>query len=283
MSPIGPMELTYPGQQTSPPMYHTTDITGTLIVLGSGTSVGVPALGCGCPVCTSDDPRNSRLRSSVILGLPQGNLLIDTTPDLRTQLLREKIGIVHAVAYTHYHADHLFGLDDVRLFPLYLGHPLPLYCDDEVEARIRNSFDYAFTGLEPTHIGATPQLTFSRIGTAPFEVLGARVTPIPLVHGRFRVLGFRVGNVAYCTDTNGIPETSWPLLSGLDTLILDALRNRPHPTHFSLEEAIEAARRIGARQTYFTHMAHELDHAQTEAALPPGMTLAYDGLRIPLT
>ncbi|MCE9552722.1 MAG: MBL fold metallo-hydrolase [Planctomycetes bacterium] len=263
-------------------MYHTTDITGELIVLGSGTSVGVPALGCGCPVCTSSDPRNRRLRSSVILGLPEGNLLIDTTPDLRTQLLREKIGIVHAVAFTHSHADHLFGLDDVRLFPLYLGHAMPLYCQADVEDQIRRSFDYAFTDLEPTHVGSVPQLSFVRIGDGPFEVLGARVIPIPLTHGRFNVLGFRVGNVAYCTDTNGIPAASWPLLEGLDTLILDALRLRPHPTHFSLDEAIEAARRIGARQTYFTHMTHDLEHAETEAALPPGMALAYDGLHVPL-
>ena len=263
-------------------MYHTTDITGELIVLGSGTSVGVPSVGCGCPVCTSDDPRNRRLRSSVILGLPEGNLLIDTAPDLRTQLLREKIGIVHAVAFTHSHADHLFGLDDVRLFPLYLGHPMPLYCRADVENQIRRSFDYAFTGLEPTHVGSVPQLSFVRIDDVPFEVLGMRVIPIPLIHGRFNVLGFRVGNVAYCTDTNGIPAASWPLLTGLDTLILDALRPRPHPTHFSLDEAIEAARRIGARQTYFTHVAHDLDHAETEASLPPGMALAYDGLRVPL-
>lgn len=263
-------------------MYRTIDITGELIVLGSGTSVGVPALGCGCPVCTSDDPRNRRLRSSVILGLPEGNLLIDTTPDLRTQLLREKIGIVHAVAFTHSHADHLFGLDDMRLFPLYLGHAMPLYCQADVEDQIRRSFDYAFTGLEPTHVGSVPQLAFVRIGDVPFSLLGARVTPIPLTHGRFNVLGFRVGNVAYCTDTNGIPAASWPLLEGLDTLILDALRSRPHPTHFSLGEAIDVALRIGARQTYFTHMTHELDHAQTEAKLPPGMGLAYDGLRVPL-
>jgi len=263
-------------------MYHTTDITGQLVVLGSGTSVGVPAVGCGCPVCTSDDPRNSRTRSSVILGLPQGNLLIDTTPDLRTQLLREKIGIVHAVAFTHSHADHLFGLDDVRLFPLYLGHAMPLYCNAEVEDQIRRSFDYAFTDQEPTHVGAVPQLAFVRIGQEPVEVLGARLLPIPLIHGRFNVLGFRVGNVAYCTDTNGIPESSWPLLRGLDTLILDALRPRPHPTHFSLQEAIEVAQRIGARQTYFTHLTHELGHAETEAKLPPGMGLAYDGLRVPL-
>ncbi|MCE9547308.1 MAG: MBL fold metallo-hydrolase [Planctomycetia bacterium] len=253
-----------------------------MIVLGSGTSVGVPAIGCGCAVCASSDPRNNRTRSSIVLGLPEGNLLVDTTPDLRSQLLRERIGIIHAVVYTHSHADHLFGLDDVRLFPIYLGHPLPLYCNDEVEARVRHSFDYAFSDKEPTHVGAAPQLEIRHIDERPFNVLGATLTPIPLLHGRFNVFGFRVGNVAYCTDTNGIPDASWPLLSGLDTLILDALRPRPHPTHFSLAEAIEAARRIGARQTFFTHLCHELEHVATEAELPPGMRVAYDGLRVPL-
>ena len=266
-----------------PHPHHTTDIRGKLIFLGSGTSVGVPMVGCGCQTCRGNDPRNSRLRCGLALGLPEGNLLIDTPTDLRTQLLREQIGLVHAVLYTHEHADHLFGLDDLRLFPFYLGHKLPLYCEERVEARIRRSFDYAFeTDIDALHPGAVPLLTFARITTAPFELLGARVTPIRLRHGRFDVLGFRFGNVAYCTDTNGIPDESWPLLDGLDVLILDALRPRPHPTHFSLDEAIEVARRIGAKRTLFTHLSHELEHAATEAALPSGMELAYDGLRIDL-
>lgn len=262
----------------------TIDIRGELILLGTGTSVGVPSIGCDCPVCSSADPKNNRTRCSAILGLPGGNLLIDTAPDLRSQLLRERIGIVHAVAFTHEHADHIFGLDDLRLFQFYLEHPLPLYCEEQVERRLRHSFDYAFADHEPTHHGAVPRLTFCRITTEPFEVLGARVQPIRLQHGpRFDVLGFRIGNVAYCTDTNFIPEASQRLLEGLDVLILDALRHRPHVTHFSLSEAIQVAHRLRPKQTFFTHVSHELDYTQTNAFLPDGMQLAYDGQRIRLT
>jgi phosphoribosyl 1,2-cyclic phosphate phosphodiesterase len=262
----------------------TTDITGQMILLGTGTSVGVPTIGCGCEVCQSDNPRNKRTRCSTVLGLPEGNLLIDTTPDVREQLLREKIGIVHAVVYTHEHADHVFGLDDLRMMQFYLGGPVPLYCEPSVEQRIRTAFDYAFTSEPNLHRGAAPQLAFHRIGTEPFDVLGVRLTPIRMKHGRrFDVLGFRVGNVAYCTDTNAIPPESMDLLRGLDVLILDALRPRGHATHFSLDEAVDVARHLAPRQTYFTHMCHELDHEATNAALPAGMALGYDGLRIALT
>jgi phosphoribosyl 1,2-cyclic phosphate phosphodiesterase len=261
----------------------TADIRGQLILLGTGTSVGVPAIGCGCTVCTSGDPRNQRTRCSLLLGFPEGNLLVDTPPDLRFQLLREGVGVVHSVLYSHEHADHLFGLDDLRLFQFYLGRPVPLYCEERVERRIRQSFDYAFTDREPTHEGAVPQLAFQRITLRPFEVLGRRVTPIRLKHGpNSDVLGFRVGDIAYCTDTNEIPPESWPLLEGLDLLILDALRPRPHATHFGLDEAVAAARRLTPNKTLFTHLSHELDYWATNARLPRGMELAYDGQRWPL-
>jgi phosphoribosyl 1,2-cyclic phosphate phosphodiesterase len=262
----------------------TTDIRGELILLGTGTSVGVPSIGCPCATCTSPDPRDKRTRCAALVGLPGGNLLIDTPPDLRQQLLRERVGLVHAVLYTHEHADHLFGLDDLRLFPFYLGHPVPLYCEEVVEQRIRKSFDYAFADVEHTHAGAVPQLVFQRIDASPFEVLGTNITPIPLKHGpRFDVLGFRIGNVSYCTDTNGIPPASMALLEGLDVLILDALRHRPHVTHFSLDEAIEVARQLKPKRTLFTHISHDLCHQPTNDTLPPGMELAYDGQRIRLT
>ena len=262
----------------------TIDLTGQMIFLGTGTSVGVPVIGCGCTVCTSTDPRDKRTRCGLVLGLPQGNLLIDTPPDLRSQLLREGVGIAHSVLYTHEHVDHLYGLDDLRLFPYHLGHAIPLYCAAAVEDRIRRAFDYAFEReVKSVHPGGLPQLTFERIDQQPFHILGQRFVPIPLHHGHFRVLGFRFGNIAYCTDTNAIPPESWPLLEGLDVLILDALRPRPHPTHFALDEAIEVARKLAPRRTLFTHMAHELGHAATNSILPPGMELAYDGLRIPLT
>jgi phosphoribosyl 1,2-cyclic phosphate phosphodiesterase len=260
------------------------DISGQLVFLGTGTSVGVPSLGCSCDVCTSTNPKNNRTRCALALGLPEGTLLVDTPPDLRTQLLREKIGIAQAVLYTHEHADHLFGLDDLRLFPFYLGGPVPLYCESRVEDRIRKSFDYAFTPEASTHPGATPQLVFHNITTEPFELLGQRITPLRMEHGpRFEVLGFRFGNVAYCTDTNRIPPASLALMEGLDILILDALRPRPHITHLSLDEAVEISKQLRPKRTLFTHMCHELDHDRTNAWLPEGMELAYDGLRVKLT
>lgn len=255
-----------------------------MIILGTGTSVGVPAIGCDCPVCTSDDPHNNRTRCSVVLGLPGGTLLIDTPPDLRQQLLREKIGLVHAVLFTHEHADHVFGLDDLRLFPFYLGHPVPLFCEAKVESRIRKSFDYAFSDRPPTHAGAIPQLEFRTITIEPFEALGQEFIPIRLTHGpRFEVLGFRFGNVAYCTDTNGIDDENLAKLEGLDVLVLDALRPRPHVTHFSLDEAVAVAERLKPKQAIFTHISHELPHDETNARLPRHMQLGFDGMRVPLT
>lgn len=259
-------------------------LAGHLVLLGTGTSVGVPMIGCSCSTCQSNDPRNNRTRCGVIIGLPEGNLLIDTPPDLRLQLLRERVRVVHATLFTHEHVDHVYGLDDLRLFPFYLGHAVPLYCEEVVEARIRRAFDYAFDATpRSTHAGALPQIEFRRISTSPFDLLGARVTPIRLRHGSFDVLGFRFGNVAYCTDTNGIPEESWPLLEGLDVLILDALRPRPHATHFGIDEALEVVQRVRPKQTYFTHVSHELEYVATNARLPANVQLAYDGLRIPLS
>lgn len=261
-----------------------TDIMGQMVLLGTGTSVGVPAIGCGCPICRSPNPKNKRTRCSAILGLPGGNLLIDTSPDLREQLLREQIGLVHAVLYTHEHVDHVYGLDDLRLMQFYLGGPVPLYCEESVEERIFKSYDYAFAPPKDLHAGGVPQLAMRRIGLEPFQVLGALVTPVRLNHGQhFKVLGFRIGNVAYCTDTNAIPSESMEQLRDLDVLILDALRHKGHSTHFSLDEAVEIAKYLKPRQTYFTHMSHDLEHEATNAELPVGMALAFDGLRVALT
>jgi phosphoribosyl 1,2-cyclic phosphate phosphodiesterase len=217
----------------------------------------------------------------VVVRLPEGNLLVDTPPELRLQLLRVGIGRVHAVLYTHEHADHLFGLDDLRIFPEYLGKHLPVFCTAAVEARIRRVFDYAFDPITANFpAGGVPRLEFHRVSDEPFTVLGATVVPIPLLHGPYEVLGYRFGGLAYCTDTNGIPPQSRPHLRDLEVLILDCLRRRPHPTHFSLAEAMATARELGARQTYFTHISHDLEHASTSAQLPPGMALAHDGLRL---
>jgi len=262
----------------------TRDIAGQLLFLGTGTSHGVPVVGCGCPVCRSKEPKNHRTRCSVVLGLPEGNLLVDTPPDLRAQLLREQIGLIHAVVYTHEHADHIFGFDDLRIFAHYLERDIPVYCTGQVERHIRRTFEYVFDPASRAYpAGGVPRIEFQRIDKKPFAVLGTEVTPVPLRHGRYDVLGYRFGNIAYCTDTNGIPPQSASKLHGLDVLILDALRRRPHATHFSLEEAIDAARGLAPGQTLFTHICHDLDHLPTNAALPQGMELAYDGLVVPLS
>ena len=255
-----------------------------MILLGTGTSVGVPAIGCGCDVCQGGHPRNQRTRASAILGLPDGNLLIDTSPDLRLQLLREKIGIAHSVIYTHEHTDHVMGFDDLRLFQFYLGRAVPVYCNKQVERRLKSAFDYAFQDAEHTHVGAAPAVDLISIDTQPIEILGATVIPIPLKHGpKFDVLGFRVGNVAYCTDVSEIPESSWSLLEGLDTLVLDALRDEPHVTHFSIDQAVEVAQKLQVKQTYFTHCACRLDYEKVNPTLPSGINVGNDGLRIDLT
>ena len=266
-----------------PHTFRTRDISGKFVLLGTGTSVGVPAIGCGCAICRSDNPKNNRTRSSAIVGLPKGNLLIDTSPDLRHQLLREDIGIVHAVAYTHEHADHIFGLDDLRLFPFRLEKAVPIYCESMVEKRIRQSFDYAFSTTPQTHPGAIPLLEMNEIGLQPFEVLGAKIKPLRLKHGpRYEVLGFRFGNIGYCTDTNLIPEESFEVLQGIEVFIVDALRHTPHPTHFHVDAALQAIERVAPQRAFLTHVSHELDYETTNAALPNNIELAYDGLTLDL-
>lgn len=252
-----------------------------LIILGTGTSVGVPMIGCDCEVCSSSDPRNHRTRTGVAVRAPEGTFLIDTPPELRLQLVREKIGMIHAAIYTHSHADHLFGLDDLRICGLKLDRSIPLYCEELVEQQIRMSFNYAFMPPHSNHAGALPQLHFRPISTNPFELLGLTVRPIRLLHGALPILGFRINNVAFCTDVSRIPDESWPLLEGLDVLVLDALRDKPHPTHFNIEQSLAVVERVQPQQAYFTHISHSLEHSATNGRLPDGVELAYDGLRIP--
>ncbi len=252
----------------------------TFTFLGTGTSTGVPMVGCDCKVCQSTNVRNQRYRCAVLVGTPQGNLLIDTPPELRLQLLREKIELIHAVLYTHYHADHLYGLDDVRPFPRRLGGPVPLYCTTEVERKIRQAFSYAFVPeAQQMPIGYIPKLVFQRITEDPFTVLGQRIVPIPLIHAHFEVFGFRIGDLAYCTDVNLIPPASWPLLEGLRVLVLDALRYKPHPGHLSVGQALEVIDRLKPDRAYLTHISHDLEHEDANRRLPPGVELAYDGLK----
>jgi len=250
----------------------------TITVLGSGTSHGVPMIGCDCDVCTSDDPRDKRTRPSILIQYGETSMLVDTGPELRLQCLANDIRRIDTVLFTHYHVDHVVGLDDLRRFSAMRDAPLPCYGQPATLDRIRTMFPYVFDP-SGTHPSAVPRLDLRAIDGA-FDVGDCAVTPIPLLHGSMLVLGFRVGRFAYCTDVSEIPPASWPLLQGLDVLILDALRRRPHPTHFNLEQAVDHAKRIGARRTFFTHIAHELMHESTNAELPDGMALAYDGQHI---
>ena len=249
-------------------------------LLGTGTSVGVPRIGCSCSVCLSEDPRNKRLRCSVLLEYSRNAddvaILIDTTPDLRTQALRYGIDRLDAVLFTHGHADHLHGLDDVRCFCFDRDQPLPCYGDERTLDRIRRVFDYAF---DSPYAHSLPQLDLRRIDPLePLNLFGIRVQPITVMHGSLPVLAFRIGDFAYVTDCNAIPSDSMDQLRDLDTLILDALRPKEHPTHFSVAQALEVVAEVKPRRAYFTHVAHELDHHSTNQTLPAGVELAYDGL-----
>ena len=232
-------------------------------------------IGCNCPVCRSDDPRDQRTRTSAVFEFDDRRVLIDTSPELRLQCIAARIDRVDAVLYTHHHADHVVGLDDVRVF-CEAGDPLPVYASHVTHERIRQMFGYAFDH-DDSYPSAIPRLD-ARVIDGPFELFGRRIVPIALWHGPLPILGFRVGDIAYCTDCSAIPDDSMPLLADLDVLILDGLRRRPHPTHFNLDQAVGMAARIGAARTYLTHIAHELAHATTNRELPAGVELAYDGL-----
>jgi phosphoribosyl 1,2-cyclic phosphate phosphodiesterase len=262
-------------------------------ILGSGTSHGVPAIGCDCDVCRSSDPRDRRTRPSILIEIvadgqtPAGptasvfagavrSILVDTSTDLRMQALANDVRRVDAILFTHTHADHVFGIDDVRRFNQIQKSAIPCFADADTIATLRQMFAYIFEPPKQAG-GGLPQLsTFRLAGT--FSLGGVEVVPVPLFHGKLPVLGFRIGSFAYLTDCNRIPDESFAMLNGVSTLILDALRHRPHSTHFSVDEAIAVARRIGATRTYFTHISHDLGHAATSATLPAGVELAYDGL-----
>jgi len=248
-----------------------------VIVLGSGTSHGVPMIGCTCAVCRSADPHDRRTRPSIHIEVEGGPaLLVDTSTDLRHQALAHGIARVDAILFTHSHADHVMGLDDVRRYNVMRGGAIPAYADARTAADLQRTFSYVFNPPDEKG-GGLPQISLHTI-IGPFAVDGVRVQPVPLFHGRRPVLGFRFGSFAYLTDCNRVDEAAWPLLEGLDVLILDALRHRAHPTHFTVAEALEVVARLRPRQTYFTHICHDLPHAATNAALPPGVALAYDGL-----
>jgi phosphoribosyl 1,2-cyclic phosphate phosphodiesterase len=253
--------------------------TMTVTILGSGTSTGVPVVGCSCAVCTSHDPRNSRTRCSVLISHRGRNILIDTTTDLRQQSLREKIKRIDAVFYTHTHADHVHGIDDLRPFNFVAGQAIPIYGSAETIASIRRNFSYIFS--EEVEEGYRPRLDPRQI-SGPFELFGLMVEPLPLHHGGGSSLGFRIGPFAYLTDCSAIPEASQRRLQDLEVLVIDGLRFQPHSTHFNIPQAVEMSARLRARRTLLTHLSHDVEHADCNKALPGGVELAFDGQQIEL-
>ena len=247
-----------------------------LTVLGSGTSVGVPTIGCRCAVCTSPDARDRRLRPSVVLRYNGRTVLIDTTPDFRYQMIRAQVDRLDAILYTHAHADHILGLDDVRPFNFHQQGNIPIYADAPTLSVIRRMFSYIFESRASE--SSRPRLDVHELDGQPFDLFGLTITPIALRHGSAQTYGFRFGNAAYLTDHSEIPQFSMDQLHGLDVLFLDALRYKPHPTHSTVEKSLEHARRLSPRRTYFTHISHDLSHVQVESHLPPHVHMAHDGL-----
>jgi len=252
----------------------------SILVLGSGTSVGVPMIGCHCKVCISADARDKRLRPSVLLCLGDKRVLIDSTPDFRYQALRYKIERLDAILYTHSHADHILGLDDVRPFNFMQKNDIPIYASAEAFLTIRRTFQYVFDDA-PSE-SSRPRLITHIFDSAPIQVAGLEVQPIKVNHGKGVAHGFRFGDCAYLTDHSGIPPASMELLSGLDVLFLDALRHNPHPTHSTVEESLRTVELLKPKRAFFTHISHDLMHATLTERLPPNVQIAYDGLEIPI-
>ena len=245
--------------------------------MGTGTSVGVPAIGCDCAVCRSSDPCNRRTRTSAMVELPEGRILIDASIDLRQQALREGIASLDAVLLTHGHADHVFGLDDVRMFNFRQERSMPIYGNRGTLTDVARTFWYVFD--ESPTASSRPQLTLTEV-SGPFTLGGARIQPIPVLHGTVPILGYRIGAFAYITDGSRLPGEGLDLLGDLDVLVINALRRKPHPTHFNLEGALETIRSVAPGRAYLTHISHDFDHAALARELPTGVQPAHDGLSL---
>ena len=252
----------------------------SILVLGSGTSVGVPMIGCRCKVCTSIDPRDKRLRPSVLLRFGDQRVLIDTTPDFRYQALHFNVDRIDAILYTHSHADHILGLDDVRPFNFMQKKDIPIYASAETLLSIRRTFQYVFD--ESPSESSRPRITPNVFDTDPITVAGIDIQPVRVAHGRGIAHGFRFGDCAYLTDHSEIPPSSMELLSGLDVLFLDALRHNPHPTHSTVDESLRTVDLLKPKRAFFTHISHDLMHGTLAARLPGNVQIAYDGLEIPI-
>lgn len=249
-----------------------------ITVLGSGTSVGVPTVGCHCAVCTSNDPRDNRLRPSILINYDGRNVLVDTTPDFRAQALRARIDHLDAVLFTHSHADHILGLDDVRPYNFRQKGEIPIYAAPDTMDVIRRVYQYIFDGSKRE--SNVPQLAIHLLDGGTFDLFGLEFRPVPVLHGSATIYGFRFGMAAYLTDHSDIPESSMELLCGLDVLFLDALRYKPHPTHSTVERSVRTVEKLAPRRAFFTHISHDLGHERAESLLPPHVRLAYDGLEI---
>jgi len=256
----------------------------TLTFLGSGTSMGVPTLGCSCAVCTDaylPGSPNRRTRPSVLVQYGEHNVLIDTGQDFHAQAVRERLMSVDAVLYTHGHADHVLGMDDLRPLSFHLAEGLPLFADDATATILERIFEYTFRKVDryPTSARVTIHRTPTDAGAA-IDLFGATFQRVPVTHGRNTIAGYRFGAAAYLTDMSDIPAESLPLLHGLDILVLDALRRDPHPSHSHLEKSIALVEQIAPKRAFFTHISHDLDHNATNAELPPHIRLAHDGLKL---
>jgi phosphoribosyl 1,2-cyclic phosphate phosphodiesterase len=249
-----------------------------IVVLGSGTSVGVPMIGCQCAVCASPDPRDKRLRPSILVRYGARNVLIDTTPDFRGQALRAGLDHLDAILFTHAHADHIMGLDDVRPLNARQRAAIPVYGSPETIAVIKRCFAYVFDGQGGD--ASLPRLEMHTLDGEPFELFGLRVTPIPVMHGESRIYGFRFGDAAYVTDQSDIPPESLEKLRNLDVLFLDALRHSRHRTHSTIGQSLAWVEQLAPARAYFTHICHDLPHEPTQRTLPPNVRLAYDTLEI---
>jgi len=250
-------------------------------ILGSGTSSGVPTIACECPTCKSDDIKDKRLRCSLLIESPDVTIVIDTSSDFRQQMLNYNVKKLDAVIYTHHHFDHIGGFDDLRAFNFKMDKPISIYASEITFNHLKRVYDYAFS--EPEQIGGgVPAIDMNVISNQKFKIKDIEITPIPLFHGKLGVLGFRIGNFAYCTDTNLIPNESLDLLKDLNTLVLDGLRIEKHPTHFTIKEAIEIIDILKPKKSYLTHICHSLKHCETEKNLPQNVYLAYDGIKFEL-